>query len=60
MRAPGPDESGSGLYFLDVRDLSVRHGKVEAVNNISLRVSQGRLVALIGPNGAGKTSCSMR
>lgn len=56
MRAPGPGESSSGSHFFCVRGLSVRHGKVEAVNSISLRVTQGCLVALIGPNGAGKTS----
>ncbi len=41
---------------LDVRDLSVAYGKVEALSNASLRVGQGQIVTVIGPNGAGKTT----
>jgi branched-chain amino acid transport system ATP-binding protein len=39
-----------------VRDLAVRHGKVEAVRGVTLLVGQGRIVTVIGPNGAGKTT----
>ncbi len=42
--------------LLEVRDLRVRYGHVEAVRGISLAVPQGRIVTLMGPNGAGKTS----
>jgi branched-chain amino acid transport system ATP-binding protein len=42
--------------LLEVRDLRVSYGHVEAVRGISLSVDQGRIVTLIGPNGAGKTS----
>jgi sulfate-transporting ATPase len=41
---------------LEVRDLTVRYGGVVAVDNASLVVNPGEVVALIGPNGAGKTS----
>ncbi|MDH4564912.1 ABC transporter ATP-binding protein [Pseudomonas sp. BN411] len=41
---------------LEVRDLSVAYGKVEALSNASLRVGQGQIVTVIGPNGAGKTT----
>ncbi|MFZ6048942.1 ABC transporter ATP-binding protein [Pseudomonas sp. CR3202] len=41
---------------LDVRDLCVAYGKVEALSNASLRVGQGQIVTVIGPNGAGKTT----
>ena len=41
---------------LDVRDLSVAYGKVEAVHNANLRVRAGTIVTVIGPNGAGKTT----
>ncbi|MFO1324566.1 MAG: ABC transporter ATP-binding protein [Burkholderiales bacterium] len=42
--------------MLDVRNLSVAYGKVEAVHNVSLRVDEGSIVTVIGPNGAGKTT----
>ena len=42
--------------ILDVRELSVRYGPVEAVRGISFHVDDGELVALVGPNGAGKTT----
>jgi branched-chain amino acid transport system ATP-binding protein len=42
--------------LLEVRDLRVAYGHVEAVRGISLSVGAGEIVALIGPNGAGKSS----
>ena len=42
--------------LLEVRDLSVAYGKVEAVHAVSLAVDAGRIVTVIGPNGAGKTT----
>jgi len=42
--------------LLEVRDLHVAYGKVEAVRGISLDVPAGDIVAIIGPNGAGKSS----
>jgi branched-chain amino acid transport system ATP-binding protein len=43
----------SGLV---VKDLSVSHGAVHAVRNLSFTVAPGSLTAIIGANGAGKTS----
>jgi branched-chain amino acid transport system ATP-binding protein len=42
--------------LLEVTDLRVNYGHVEAVRGVSLAVEEGRIVTLIGPNGAGKTS----
>ena len=44
----------SGL--LEVRDLTVAYGKVEAIQAVSLTVPPGAIVTVIGPNGAGKTT----
>jgi len=54
-RATRPDLSGRP-DVLAIDDLSVRFGGVHALNNVSLRVTDGELVGLIGPNGAGKTT----
>lgn len=42
--------------MLEVRDLHLHYGGIQAVKGISFNVEQGELVALIGANGAGKTS----
>jgi branched-chain amino acid transport system ATP-binding protein len=41
---------------LDVRDLVVHYGVIEALRGVSLSVVEGQVVALIGANGAGKTT----
>ena len=42
--------------MLEVKDLRVRYGIVEAVKGISFQISAGTIVSLIGANGAGKTT----
>ena len=42
--------------ILEVRDLRVAYGKIEAVKGISFSVEPGEVVTLIGSNGAGKTT----
>ena len=42
--------------MLEVRDLRVRYGAIEAVRGLDLSVRQGELVALVGSNGAGKST----
>jgi len=42
--------------MLEVKDLRVAYGKIEAVKGISFSVGEGEVVCLIGTNGAGKTT----
>jgi branched-chain amino acid transport system ATP-binding protein len=42
--------------ILEVKDLHVRYGKVEAVHGANLQVQAGKIVTVIGPNGAGKST----
>jgi branched-chain amino acid transport system ATP-binding protein len=41
---------------LEIKDLRVHYGKIEAIKGISFVVNQGEIVTLIGANGAGKTT----
>ena len=41
---------------LDVRELAVSFGGVQAVRDVSLDARQGQIIGIIGPNGAGKTT----
>jgi branched-chain amino acid transport system ATP-binding protein len=42
--------------LLDVRNLAVRYGSIEAVRDLSFTIDEGKIVAMIGSNGAGKSS----
>src|SRR5438552_3189558 len=44
------------MALLQVDDLHVSYGKIQAVRGISLEVEEGEIVALLGSNGAGKTT----
>ena len=44
------------MAMLEVRDLEVYYGVIQAIKGISFDVDQGEIVALIGANGAGKSS----
>ena len=42
--------------LLELKDISVRYGAVSAIEDVSLGVSKGEVVAVMGPNGAGKST----
>jgi branched-chain amino acid transport system ATP-binding protein len=42
--------------LLELTDVSVHYGRIEALHGISLTVSEGEIVTLIGANGAGKST----
>jgi branched-chain amino acid transport system ATP-binding protein len=42
--------------MLDVLDLTVSYGPIEAVQEIGFTIKEGAVISLVGPNGAGKTS----
>ena len=42
--------------LLEVEDIRVYYGKIEALKGVSLQVDDGEIVTLIGANGAGKTT----
>ena len=48
--------AAAGVPLLEVDDLSIRYGRVQALEHVSLEVHPGEVVALIGANGAGKST----
>ena len=44
------------MAMLEVKDLQVFYGMIQAIKGISFEVNEGETVALIGANGAGKTT----
>ena len=44
------------MAILEVKDLEVCYGVIQAIKGISFEVNQGEIIALIGANGAGKTT----
>ncbi|MBD8529260.1 MULTISPECIES: ABC transporter ATP-binding protein [unclassified Massilia] len=44
------------IPILEVNDLHVAYGKVEAVHGLNVKVGAGQIVTVIGPNGAGKST----
>ena len=44
------------MAMLEVKDLQVYYGMIQAIKGVSFEVNQGEIIALIGANGAGKTT----
>jgi len=44
------------MVHLEIKDVGLSFGGVQALNRVNLQVEKGQLFSLIGPNGAGKTS----
>ena len=54
-RAPGGEREGRAP-ILEIRELTVHHGQLRALDHVSLRVFPGEVYAIIGANGAGKST----
>lgn len=53
---PSMSTSLKSTSYLELRDLRVSYGQVEALHAISVTVSQGEIVTILGANGAGKST----
>ena len=57
MNADTPQPSiDQVITLLEIKDLCVNYGGIQALQNVDLIVKQGEVVSLIGANGAGKTT----
>ncbi|MFC6707302.1 ABC transporter ATP-binding protein [Flexivirga alba] len=44
------------MALLELNDVSVHYGRIQAIHDMTIHVDQGEIVSLIGANGAGKTT----
>ncbi|QSX09214.1 ABC transporter ATP-binding protein [Alkalibacter rhizosphaerae] len=43
-------------YILEIEDLEVRYGHIQALNGVNIQVEKGKIISIIGSNGAGKST----
>src|SRR5438046_3422431 len=55
-RSAGPERREDDMATIEARGLRKIFGTTVALDNVDLRVEEGRILGLIGPNGAGKTT----
>ena len=56
MTQPPPPATDTSDVVFDVEHVTLRFGGVVSLNDVSMRMYRGEILAVIGPNGAGKTS----
>jgi ABC-type branched-subunit amino acid transport system ATPase component/ABC-type branched-subunit amino acid transport system permease subunit len=56
VRAAASAQRQPATSILDVRDISIAFGGLQALQNVSFDVHAGEILGIIGPNGAGKTT----
>ncbi|SCK60576.1 branched-chain amino acid transport system ATP-binding protein [Variovorax sp. HW608] len=55
-RPPRGGPAAAAGAMLEIGDLHVSYGQVDAVRGVSLKLDKGQIISVIGPNGAGKTT----
>ena len=53
---PQADQRRNGNVLMEMKNITLRFGGVEAIKDISFDIREGEIRAIIGPNGAGKSS----